>query len=130
MKILIVEDDVTSRVLLEEVLRKFGKVHTAADGSAAVDAFGNALAVSEPFDLICLDIMLPELDGREVLRQIRGMEEAAGITSTHGAKIVMTTALDHVKSVTQSFHGLCDAYLCKPVDKGKLVALLRRFQLA
>jgi len=116
-------------LLLEEVLGRLGPVHVALNGREAVDAFGFALAASDPYDLICLDIMMPEMDGREALRRIRGLEEAAGITSTHGARIVMITAIDHEQSVTDAFHGLCDAYLCKPVGKGKLLKLLSQYHL-
>jgi len=129
MKTLIVEDDFTSRLLLQEILKPFGPVHIAVNGPEAVDAFGMALAGGSSYDLICLDIMLPGMDGYEALHQIRGMEEAAGISSSHGARIFMTTALDQVKSVFQAFRGLCDAYLSKPIDRARLLENLHDFQL-
>ena len=129
MKTLIVEDDFTSRLLLQEILAPFGAVHIAVNGQEAVDAVGRALGSGDAYNLICLDIMLPGMDGYEALRQIRGLEEAAAVTSSHGAKIVMTTALDQVKSVMEAFHGLCDAYLFKPINKGKLIEQLRACRL-
>jgi len=129
LKTLVVEDDFTSRLLLQELLKRYGAVHIAVNGKEAVDAVRVAMDAGEPYDLICLDIMMPVMDGNEALKQIRALEEERGVLSSHGAKIFMTTALDQVKSVIQSFHGLCDAYLFKPVEKAKLVEQLNAFRL-
>jgi two-component system chemotaxis response regulator CheY len=128
MKTLIVEDDFTSRLLLQEILKPYGDVHIAVNGREAVDAVSAALADSRPYDLICMDIMMPEMDGQEALRAIRGQEENRGARSL-ASKIVMTTALDESKSVIQAFRSLCDAYLVKPINKAKFLAQLRDFQL-
>ena len=93
MKTLIVEDDPTSRLLLQEYLKRYGALHVAVNGEEAVEAVRVALDVDKPYNLICLDIMMPEMDGQEALREIRALEEAKGIWSTSGAKVVMTTAL-------------------------------------
>jgi two-component system chemotaxis response regulator CheY len=73
--------------------------------------------------------MMPEMDGHQALKQIRGMEEAKGILSTSGAKIVMTTALSNMKNVSQAYSALCDAYLVKPIDRQKLLQELRKLGL-
>ena len=129
MKTLIVEDDFTSRLLLQEILKRFGEIHIAVNGKEAVAAVRAAMDAGAPYDLICLDIMMPEMDGSEALKQIRSMEEARGTISSHGAKIFMTTALDQMKNVAQAFYGLCDAYLHKPIEKAKLVEQLQVFRL-
>ena len=129
MKTLIVEDDFTSRLLLQEILKRFGELHIAVNGKEAVAAVRAAMDAGTPYDLICLDIMMPEMDGKEALEQIRGMEEARGIGFSHGATIFMTTALDRLKDVIQAFYGLCDAYLCKPIEKAKLLHELQTFRL-
>jgi two-component system chemotaxis response regulator CheY len=76
-----------------------------------------------------MDIMMPEMDGREAVRQIRAMEEAQGILSAYGAKIIMTTALGQVKEVIRCFRELCDAYLVKPIDLGQLLAHMKSYKL-
>ncbi len=129
MKTLIVEDDAISRLLLQEILKQYGTAHAAGNGREAIEAVRSAMDDGEPFDLVCLDIMMPVMDGREALKEIRLLEESRGITSSRGAKIVMTTALDQLKEVSQAFHGLCDAYLVKPIQKTELVASLQQFQL-
>lgn len=130
MKTLIVEDDFTSRLLLQEILKDYGVVHIAANGKEGVQAVRAAMDYGEPYNLVCLDIMMPEMDGYQALKEIRNVEESWGISSSEGAKIFMVTARDGVKDVIQGFYGLCDAYLYKPLDKAKLVERLREFGLA
>jgi two-component system chemotaxis response regulator CheY len=129
MKTLIVEDDFTSRLLLQEILKSYGPVHIAVNGKEAVEAARVALEGDDPYDLICLDIMMPEMSGQEALRQIRGQEEARGTLSSNGAKIMMTTAVADPKNVFAAFSGLCDAYLTKPIHKAKLLDELRKLKL-
>jgi len=72
-----------------------------------------------------MDIMMPEMDGREAVRLIRAFEEERGISFTDGAKITMTTTVDDIKKVFQCFKELCDAYLVKPIDLGKLLGYMK-----
>lgn len=120
MKTLIVEDDFTSRVVLQELLRDYGESHIAVNGREAVEAVRKALEEDARYDLICLDIMMPEMDGQTALGKIRAMEEARGIFSTDGAVIVMTTVADDLKNVSAAYNNLCDAYLTKPITKDNL----------
>ena len=129
MKTLVVEDDFTSRLLLQEILKKYGDVHIAVNGQEAVKAVDTAINTGEPYNLICLDIMMPEMNGLEALKKIRGMEDARGIQITRGVKVIMTTALDGAKHIMEAFHGLCDAYLVKPIDKPALIKQMHRLGL-
>ena len=129
MKTLIAEDDFTSRLLLQGLLKNYGRCHVAVNGTEAVEAVRIALEAKEPYDLICLDIMMPEMTGQEALRLIRDHEEALGVLSTHGAKIIMTTALDDIKNVKNAFYNLCDAYLAKPIQKDLLLRELSKLGL-
>jgi len=129
MRTLIVEDDFTSRLLLQSFLSQYGECHIAVNGKEAVTAFRAAQESRQRYDLICMDIMMPEMDGQAAVKEIRALEEAGGTLSTTGAKIIMTTALDDVKNVVQSFQALCDAYLFKPIDTGKLLGHIRDLHL-
>ena len=129
MRTLIVEDDFTSRLVLQTYLARFGECHVAANGREAVEAFCQSRKKGDGYNLICMDIMMPEMDGQEAVRQIRALEEAAGTFSTSGVKIIMVTALDDIKNVFSSFKALCDAYLFKPIDTEQLFAHLKSLDL-
>ena len=129
MKTLIVEDDFTSRLLLQEFLRECGASHVAVNGREAVEAFLTAQDAGEPYDLVCLDIMMPEMDGQETLKRLRAAESESGIPAGDGAKVIMTTALGDGENVMAAFREQCDAYLVKPIDKAKLLDELHRLRL-
>lgn len=112
---LIVEDDFTNRRILQKFLQEYGEVHIAVSGIEAVEAFRQSRHANQPYDLICLDILLPGLSGQEVLTEIRS-EEESDVIQNHRAKIVMVTGLDDKSSVLQAFREQCDAYIVKPVD--------------
>jgi two-component system chemotaxis response regulator CheY len=130
MRKLLVENDFTSRTLLQSLLSQFGECHIAINGLDALEAFRAAQKSGQRYGLICMDIMMPEMDGQTAIREIRALEEIGGTHSTNGSKIIMTTAVDDVKSVMQSFNSLCDAYLFKPIDTQKLLGHIRELRLA
>jgi two-component system chemotaxis response regulator CheY len=129
LKALIVEDDFSSRILLQSFLSPFGDSHIAVNGKEAVQAFRTALEQNQAYDLVCLDILMPEMDGQTALREIRVIEASHGIMYTDGVKIIMTSALGDMKNVTSAFRELCDGYLVKPVDRSKLIELLKELHL-
>ena len=130
MKTLIIEDDSASQLLLVELLKGYGATHIAVNGKAAVDAVRLALEADEPYNLICLDIMMPEMDGHAALKHIRNLEDDAGIWPTYRAKIVMTsTMLADTQNASSAYRSLCHAYVAKPVDKVKLLKVLRQLVL-
>jgi two-component system chemotaxis response regulator CheY len=129
MKTLIVEDDFTSRLLLQELLKGFGAAHVAVNGREAVEAVRAALLTGHHYNLVCLDIMMPGMDGQQTLREIRAMEQERGIYSTEGAKIIMTTALEDMQNKISAFSGLCDGYLTKPIHKDQLLRELQKLSL-
>jgi Response regulators consisting of a CheY-like receiver domain and a winged-helix DNA-binding domain len=129
VKTLIAEDDSVRRLLLQGILKSYGPVHIAVNGKEAVEAVRLALKPVEPFDLICLDIMMPEMSGKEALKEIRRIERAAGVAGSSRARIVMTTALADQKSVMEAIRLGCDSYVTKPVRKAKLLEELRRLAL-
>ena len=63
MKILIAEDDRVSRTFMEKFMSAYGQCDIAVDGMEAIDLFMEALKRKEPYDLACLDIMMPKVDG-------------------------------------------------------------------
>lgn len=116
MKILVVEDEFISREMMFDMMSAYGKVETAEDGAIAVRKFKYALEAGEPFNLVTLDIMLPEQDGQSVLKSIRELENQHGVKGLEGVKIIMTSALGDYKNISTAFTSQCEAYLVKPVD--------------
>jgi two-component system chemotaxis response regulator CheY len=129
MKTLIVEDDFTSRLVLQSFLKEYGVVHIAVNGNEAVEAVRIAMEESDPYDLICLDIMMPELDGQEALREIRSLEKSKGAILSYGSRILMTTGMEDGKNILGAFREQCDGYLIKPVHKEKLIKELKTLKL-
>jgi two-component system chemotaxis response regulator CheY len=121
MKYLIVEDDFAARLLLQRYLSGYGDCDVAVDGHEAIEAFRQALDENEPYDLICLDIMMPAMDGRDALKEIRRIEREHGILGLDGVKVIMTTALGDSKNIMGSFREGCEAYIVKPIKKEKLL---------
>ena len=121
MKILIVEDDSSSQILLQTLLADYGICDLAANGIEALQAFEQAIVTGEPYDLVCMDIMMPRMDGLEALKKIRRIEfkhHAEGLASV---KVIMTTAMDTAKDITSAFKAGCEAYITKPLSKEKLI---------
>jgi two-component system chemotaxis response regulator CheY len=129
MKSLVAEDDLTSRLLLSELLAPYGVCHTVVNGKEAVQAFLMGFASGEPYDLICLDIMMPEMDGQAALKKIREIEKSSGIEPGDGTRIIMVSALSDMTNVFQAYKQFCDDYLAKPIQKASLVSSLESFGL-
>ena len=129
MKILIAEDDFTSRKILQQYLKPFGDADIAVNGKEVVSAFSKALKDEEPYELVCLDIMMPEMDGRVALTNIRKLETNFDICYPDSARIIMTTALSDGKNVLGAFKSGAEAYLTKPIDKIKLYEQLEKLGL-
>jgi len=129
MKTLVVDDDFTSRRILQAYLITYGECHIAVNGSEAIEEFKAALINENPYDLICLDIMMPEIDGHKVLKTIREIEEEAGIFGKNIVKIIMTTSLSDADNVIKSFREQSEAYIIKPIEDEKLIKTLKYLEL-
>lgn len=126
MRFLVVEDDFTSRKLLQQILLPFGEVDVAVNGAEAVEAFKEASKAGAPYELICMDIMMPEMDGQEALKCIRSIERENGIPSADESKVIMTTALDDPKNVVEAYYkGGATSYVPKPIDRQLFLQLLK-----
>ncbi len=129
MKILLAEDDFVTRKFMTGFLSKYGECDVTVDGMEAVDAFMMALEDEEPYDLVCLDIMMPVMDGYQALVGIRNLEKERNIPKEKEAKVIMTTALNEEKNVKMAFDLGCTVYSGKPIDEGRFEQALRKFGL-
>ncbi|NLW32571.1 MAG: response regulator [Fibrobacter sp.] len=129
MKTLVAEDDLTSGLILEECFKHYGPVVLVKDGKEAVDEVQKAVEEKDTYNLICLDIMMPNMSGRSALVKIREIEEKAGIRGLDRSKIVMITALDDNRNIIDSFKDECDGYIIKPFNKKDLINKLETLEL-
>lgn len=120
MRILIVDDDVTSGLVMQKMLSRYGETTIASDGKQAFNVFKEHILKKQPFELMFLDIMLPEMDGQEVLKYIRDFELNNAILGSDGIKIIMTTALDDNKNIMTAFRSQCEGYIVKPISLTKI----------
>ncbi len=120
MKILVVEDDFASRKLMQKLLAQYGECDVAVDGREALRAMKIAWNERNAYDAVFLDIMLPHMDGQDVLKEIRKLEEERGIMGLEAVKVIMTTALDDSKNIMGAFRSQCEGYLVKPITGEKI----------
>jgi two-component system, chemotaxis family, chemotaxis protein CheY len=129
MKILIAEDDLNSRKFLSKFLSKYGECYMTVDGMETLEAFLLAHEDKKPYDLICLDIMMPKIDGVKVLKTIRDIEKQRAIEKGQGVKVIITTALAESQLVNNAFKIGCEGYVAKPIDTEKLLQIIKSLEL-
>jgi two-component system chemotaxis response regulator CheY len=116
MKILVVDDESVSRRKMQQIMKSFGDCVAVASGAEAVAAFKEAWDRWAPFDVITLDVCMPDMDGTEVLFEIRRMEAAHDVFAQNRVKIIMVTAQSDKSTVVTSIQAGCDDYVIKPFD--------------
>jgi len=129
MKSLIVEDDFAARRLMQIYLAAYGECSVAINGVEAVNAARIAIEENQPYDLICLDIMMPVMDGMQALTKIRKIEKEHGIEGLDATKVIMTTAKNLSSDIIEAFKAGCESYLVKPIKKQNLMAELEKMNL-
>ncbi len=130
MKTLIVEDDYITSQVMQEIMQTYGECDIAENGKIAIELFQNALEHGEKYDLIFLDIMMPEMDGQDVLALIRQIEEQFELKGLDGVKIIMSTALDDYSNLSKAFGNQCEGYIVKPIEKEKVIKALHSVGMA
>ena len=129
MKTLIVDDDELSLMLMSDILSPYGTYDTANNGIEAIALFEKALAGGTPYNLICLDILMPEMDGNQVLKQIRSIEDSRGIATPDAVKIIMVTSESDVDIILKAYNIRCDVYVTKPITRHIILDKIRFLNL-
>lgn len=120
MRILIVDDEFVSRKKAQKIMAQYGKCDIATNGAEALEAFRLAHDEDKAYDLITMDILMPDMDGIEALKRIREWEKSRNIQLGKGVKVVMVTASKASDSVLSAFNEGCESYLVKPFNKETL----------
>lgn len=129
MKILIAEDHHPSSYVLKKFLEGYGECTVVENGMDAANVFLQSLKKGEVFDLICLDILMPKMDGLKALQSIQDIQKEVSKKNLKKPKIIMVTALDETDNIYKAFEDGCDAYLVKPYTKEKLEATLKKLDI-
>ncbi len=130
MKCLIVDDDDSSRDYVATLLNGMAECDGAESGTEAVSMFTAALDGGAPYDLVMLDIMMPDMNGHDTARSIRSLEKEHGLETASRVKIVMLTSLNSPQDAMESFSSAQSAaYLVKPVSKEKLSGVIGKLGL-
>lgn len=128
MRILVVDDELSNRNLLIHMMRPYGTCTGAVDGAEAVSLFKQALLEGRSFDLVLLDIMMPEMDGQQALKKIRIAERTMygpSLDMKCYACIIMVTCLDDPVHLIEAYtKGKCNGYLNKPIVQEDLIEKL------
>ncbi|MCP3890384.1 MAG: response regulator [Desulfobulbaceae bacterium] len=126
LRILIVEDDFMVRQVIRDIMEEYGSCDIAVNGEEALQAFRIAWRENHPYDLICMDVMMPVMDGNEALESIREVETSMGIIGPEEVKVIMISALDDAKTVVKAYSkGGATSYIVKPIEKDRLVHEMR-----
>ncbi len=125
LKFLLIDDNKETLMLLEKILSDHGQCITASNGPDALEIFEAAHQQKAPFHLIFLDIVMPEMDGHEVLKAIRRLEKAK-YAAAESVKIAMLTALGDGKNRFDSYEEGCEYYLVKPIIRAEILEIIRK----
>lgn len=129
MKILIAEDDFASRKYLRELLAQYGECDITVNGVEAVEAFALAHDTGKPYDLLCLDIMMPKIDGLKVIQTIRDFEKKHGIDESGKSCIIITSAINETEVTFDFSNAGRVAYLTKPVGMKEIKEAMKELGL-
>ena len=117
MKILLIDDEPVALTKLELMLTKVGTCDTATSGIAATECFVKAIGENQPYDLVTIDIELPDITGLDLLNRFCQLEKKNAIAP---AKKIMVTAHSNVDYVVKAL-SQCDAFVVKPLRKATLL---------
>lgn len=130
VKCLVVDDDELGRELIAHYLLGKADCKMAANGAEAVDMFRSAFEDGDPYNLIILDIVMPEMDGHTAAKEIRLIEKEWGVPINDGVNIIILSSLNTPQDVIQAYMSARSAaHLIKPLQPDKLLSTLRKLGL-
>ena len=121
MRILIVEDEKHTSLMYQSFLEQKGECDIVEKGQDAINVFNRSIVQNEPYDIILLDINLPDIDGLNVLEIIREKEKRADLKTDKMIPVIMVTGIANKDFILRAVKLNCAGYIIKPVDKKILV---------
>ncbi len=129
MNILIAEDDFVSRRFLNKVLSQYGECDMTIDGIETVEAFVIAHDIGKPYDILCLDIMMPKIDGLRALKAIRDFEQRKKIADDKRCKVIVTSALGEAEVAFDTYRIGKEVYLTKPISIEDITKAMKELEV-
>ncbi len=130
MNILIVDDSRSARTHISNVLVRYGNCDFAVNGAEAVERFSAALESGTPYDLIIMDIVMPEMDGFAAAEKINRIQEEKNIDAAQLSKMIMLSGQDDPEHMLKAhFETGVEHYITKPFEEKTLVEALTNLGL-
>ena len=130
LKILLVDDSKSAQLKIQSILSRYGKCDQAYNGKEAVDCFKASLETNSIYDLIVMDVVMPEMDGFEASKEIMMIQEKTNIPQDNRAKIVMLTSKNDPANMMKAHFEIGVAtYITKPFEDKTLIEVLRNLSL-
>jgi HD-like signal output (HDOD) protein/CheY-like chemotaxis protein len=127
MRILIADDETVSREKLRLIMTHFGEVEAFESGAEAFMAYEAAHEAKTPFNLIMLDINMPEKNGIQVLLEIRASETLLNLSNKEKAIVLMVTSKTDKGHIVSCVQAGCDSFIAKPFDLPVVSEKLAKF---
>ena len=124
MKVLIIEDVAICQRILKRLLGDYAECDTFANGKDGLQAFIEANQSNNPYDVIFLDVMMPGLNGFDILQKIRKIDP-----KSEKVKIIMATSVVDSRNVSKAIKYGCDGYIIKPYKKEEIEKQLEKLGL-
>ena len=126
MRTLVVDDEFVALTKLTTILSEYGKCDAATNGAQAFELFNKSISHFQQYDLITIDIEIPEINGLELLKKICSVEKDLKARPSRKMIITVGGTPDNIYCAAQN---KCDAFLVKPITKEKIKRKLIDFGL-
>lgn len=129
MRVLLLEDVKLLQKMVKNFLKDLAVVEITESGTSALRLFKESIEKNEPYDAIFLDVLIPDIDGLQVLKEIRKIESDNNIPAENRSKIVMVSSVTDENTVKRALTAGCEGYIAKPFSKDRLIAELKNLKL-
>lgn len=127
LRFLVVDDCDLVREITKAILESIVDVETANCGRESVNRFKETVNTKDAFDVILMDIEMPNLDGIDALKEIRQIEKELGMFPPNETKIIMVSALmNHMAIIESLKYGKANSYIVKPIEINELISELHK----
>jgi two-component system chemotaxis response regulator CheY len=130
MRLLVVDDEPLIRGILVGIVADLAECDQAENGQTAYESFEIALNTGRPYDVIFIDLAMPVMNGRKLLRAIRDKEMKLSVPEENRIKAVVISAENSPRQVAGSFfEDGCNDYIIKPFKVNEVLSILDKYKI-